>query len=62
MVPDTEVLRRTELPSIQTMLAKAQLRMLSACKKNVCPKDCCMVSFWKERDLLEVNVSGRRIR
>jgi len=44
------------------MLAKAQLRwaghvVMSARKKNVCPKDCRMVGFWKERDLLELNIS-----
>ena len=43
-------------------LSCAGQAMLSACNKNVCPKDCCMVSFWKKRDLLEVNVSGTRIR
>ena len=54
MIPDTEVLRCTGLPSIDTMLSKpccAGRDTSSAWERNTCPSNCCMASSVKERDL-----------
>ena len=67
MIMDTEVLRRTGLPGIDTMLTKAQLRWSGHIvrmgeERLLKPSDCCMASYKKERDLLEVNGSATKIR
>jgi len=65
MIPDTEVLRRTGLPGIDTMLTKAQLRWsghIIQMGEERLPKRLLYGDLQEGRDLLEVSGSATKIR